>query len=707
MTTSITPQQIQAFVTANIADPSAIAAAAQQYGVSSAQIAQAMGTDVATVDNYFSSSGITPPNTVTAPATTTVTPQGASGSVYQNIINAIQSGGATVSTQNVPVPNTGRTQTQTVLLDANGNVVPGSESASISQDNNGQITIQAGAGTTGAYNINTQVDASGKIAPVTDSSQVSYQAASNGGLLGQIGSSLSNINLSTIGEAALAYAIPVAGEYLAEALSTASMTIPSYVGTAMAATAAGVAQGQDVVTAAKNALPNLVAQGVMSQSTATNLLDNITNSPTTQQYITNAATSALKTVAAGGSGSDIENNILSSVAGTAAGQGLNSQTLGQTIGTTLASGSVSQGLIAGAGTAGSQEAATMAKLSTMQPVTDSNGNQLYFDLKTGKTYNPDGTLNSQSGVPGGAIGTQIASADGTFPVDVTKIDQVVNAENAARLGFDTSKIPVGYTLADQATADAYKTQFGLPLQNTVLPDGTYVAIVPTDFYESVNPGSTTTTDVTAAAPAISTGITQPSILSNASPTMAGVYGNLGNVSVTGTQPTNLANVTVTGTNPTNLGNVTITGQKLTDLGNVTVTGQKPSDLGNVTITGTQPADLGNVSVVGQKPSDLGNVTVTGSLPSSNVSVTTPETQTVPSVITDYVKPKVIPPTSPLITSQPTALTGVTQGLGGAAGGVNVESGKEQQPVWNISSLKLQPGEEETTDYSNLSSALGI
>jgi hypothetical protein len=77
------------------------------------------------------------------------------------------------------------------------------------------------------------------------------------------------------------------------------------------------------------------------------------------------------------------------------------------------------------------------------------------------------------------------------------------------------------------------------------------------------------------------------------------------------------------------------------------------------------------------------------------------------ITTNYVKPKVIPPTPPLITSQPTALTGVTQGLGGAAGGVNVESGKEQQPVWNISSLRLQPGEEETTDYSNLSSALGI
>ena len=51
--------------------------------------------------------------------------------------------------------------------------------------------------------------------------------------------------------------------------------------------------------------------------------------------------------------------------------------------------------------------------------------------------------------------------------------------------------------------------------------------------------------------------------------------------------------------------------------------------------------------------------------------------------------------------------GESVGLGGGGGGVNVESGKEQAPVWNIASLKLKPGEEETADYSNLSSALGI
>jgi hypothetical protein len=57
-----------------------------------------------------------------------------------------------------------------------------------------------------------------------------------------------------------------------------------------------------------------------------------------------------------------------------------------------------------------------------------------------------------------------------------------------------------------------------------------------------------------------------------------------------------------------------------------------------------------------------------------------------------------------------AITGQTQGLGGGAGGaVSVESEQPQKAVWNVQSLKLQPGaqEEEEKDYGNLSTALGI
>jgi len=52
-------------------------------------------------------------------------------------------------------------------------------------------------------------------------------------------------------------------------------------------------------------------------------------------------------------------------------------------------------------------------------------------------------------------------------------------------------------------------------------------------------------------------------------------------------------------------------------------------------------------------------------------------------------------------------TGQTVGLGGGAGGVSVESGKEQVPKWNIASLKLKKESEGTPDYGALSSALGI
>jgi collagen type VII alpha len=60
---------------------------------------------------------------------------------------------------------------------------------------------------------------------------------------------------------------------------------------------------------------------------------------------------------------------------------------------------------------------------------------------------------------------------------------------------------------------------------------------------------------------------------------------------------------------------------------------------------------------------------------------------------------------------PIFLTGQTQGLGGGGGGgVSVESNAPQKAVWNVSSLKLQPGAEEPEDkdkFSSLSNALGI
>jgi len=71
-----TDAQIKEYVTANIGNPQAIADAAQQYGVSAADLSRATGYDVGTVGSYFSNAGINfgqPAPQATTPAP--VTPQ--------------------------------------------------------------------------------------------------------------------------------------------------------------------------------------------------------------------------------------------------------------------------------------------------------------------------------------------------------------------------------------------------------------------------------------------------------------------------------------------------------------------------------------------------------------------------------------------------------------------------------------------------------
>ena len=51
---------IQAYVQANIGNPAAIAAAAQQYGVSAEDLSRATGYDTGTVNNYFQQANVTP-----------------------------------------------------------------------------------------------------------------------------------------------------------------------------------------------------------------------------------------------------------------------------------------------------------------------------------------------------------------------------------------------------------------------------------------------------------------------------------------------------------------------------------------------------------------------------------------------------------------------------------------------------------------------
>ena len=67
---AVSSQEISNFVMANLGNPSAIAKAAQQYGVSSSDIASAVGVPVSTVTSYFADAGITAPPVTSAPTPT-------------------------------------------------------------------------------------------------------------------------------------------------------------------------------------------------------------------------------------------------------------------------------------------------------------------------------------------------------------------------------------------------------------------------------------------------------------------------------------------------------------------------------------------------------------------------------------------------------------------------------------------------------------
>jgi hypothetical protein len=99
------------------------------------------------------------------------------------------------------------------------------------------------------------------------------------------------------------------------------------------------------------------------------------------------------------------------------------------------------------------------------------------------------------------------------------------------------------------------------------------------------------------------------------------------------------------------------------------------------------------------------------LPTVKKTDTAPVTDYTPNLWIQGLVPKTASALGAGLSSLPQTLSGQTQGVsgGGAAGGVSVESEQPQKAVWNVQSLKLQPGaeEEEKKDFGNLSTALGI
>ena len=471
---AVSAEDIKNFVMANLDNPSAIAQAAQQYGVSSDAIASAVGVPVSTVTSYFADAGVTapPPAAVTPPSTpatvappptqpSTPTPPPVTPTVpsapsapsapsnallsdpsvqntqgMQEVLNQLLSGNLTAQLQQTgaggqqqyTIPGLlNPTQGQSSTYGSNQldiRPVPGTYSP-------GEVPTQYSVGlpsSSGTLSYYFTIDPkTKKVIPNTNPSTALKYEPGTGGIISP-----------TVIAMALSYAIPIAGEYLAAQMSTAAgFAVPNYVGSALAATMSGVAQGQDIVTAATNALPGLVANGIMSQTQANDLLNKISSDPKTQQMITNGATSVLQTASKGGTPTDIANNLAASVVGTYAGQQSGSQTLANVVANTLVGG-VQAGVSSGLGSMGSQQAnlnAITRNFDNMIPTTGADGTQKFLDPKTQNIYNLDGTVYKAPTTPSSSKDPGIVTAANA----PTNLDAVAASALPAMLGTGNEK----------------------------------------------------------------------------------------------------------------------------------------------------------------------------------------------------------------------------------------------------------------------------
>ena len=227
------------------------------------------------------------------------------------------------------------------VVDASGNVLPANP---VSIGNN-QYDLQIGSAGGVIHTVVNTNPTTGQVAPITDyNKQVSYTGGAPGGGL-----------LKDVIAIGLAYALPIIGEAIASELA-----VSASVGTALAAVGTGVAQGQSIEQAIKNAAPSLIASGIMSQVQLGDFTQSITDNKQLQNVIANVASSTIKTAIAGGTAEDIFKNALTTGGGTLLGQTLDSQTIGQGLATTLATGNLVKGATAAAGSAGSQQASVNA-----------------------------------------------------------------------------------------------------------------------------------------------------------------------------------------------------------------------------------------------------------------------------------------------------------------------------------------------------------
>ena len=579
---TISKQQIADFVAANLDNPQAIADAAAQYGVSLTDIAQAMNVDVSAVNNYFSNASVTAPPVTIAPTpaptptptptpvptpTPTPTPTnqfvastapGAVGTSYGqasgDLIGQVQQQNPELSTalQNgtASVNYDANTGTYNLINTTTGAPIGGNYQVQVGINGVG-INIPTDSGAVLQASVTT--DQSGKIAPVT-ASQV-YNTGLNAGAGGFAGGGQVAQDAVAIG---LAYAIPVVGEMIATEIG-----VSASIGTALAATAVNVAQGQDLETAIKNALPALIAKDIITSDMGSDLLDKVSNDSSTKNLINNVAKSVTQTAIAGGSPQDLIKNAITSGGGTLIGQTLIDQGVdkglagayGQALATNAITGSTLPGLIAGSSALGAADASAQAK-----------------------------ALQAEE---------RAITAEGDKPTLSS-----ISAQDQAVLDQMTAQPPTGTGL-DKVTVTGAPSISG----DTIIP--------------KASPIELPKTDIITKAPVDLGDVTIPPTISNA-PSV----GALQPVTVTGKKDVNLGDVTITGSDIPYSGNAVIEDPSALKLQPVDVIGKKDVDLGDVTVTGS-PVDLGNVTITGSKDNTTNASNATSNVSDdSNVSVVT-------------------------------------------------------------------------------------
>ena len=560
---TISKQQIANFVAANLDNPQAIADAAAQYGVSSSDIASAMNVKVDDVSNYFNNASVAaPPVTIaptpapnqfvagTAPGTVGVSYGQASsdliGQVQQQnpeLATALQTGTASVGF-NADTGTSNLINTQTgAPIGGNYQVQVGTNGVGINIPTASGAVVQASV----------TPDQNGAIPPVT-ASQV-YNTGLNAGAGGFAGGGQVAQDAVAIG---LAYAIPVVGEMIATEIG-----VSASIGTALAATAVNVAQGQDLETAIKNALPALIAKNIITSDMGSDLLDKVSNDSSTKNLISNVAKSVTQTAIAGGSPQDLVKNAITSGGGTLIGQTLIGEGVdkglagayGQALATNAITGSTLPGLIAGSSALGAADASAQAK-----------------------------ALQAEE---------RAITAEGDKPTLSS-----ISAQDQAVLDQMTAQPPTGTGL-DKVTVTGAPSISG----DTIIP--------------KASPIELPKTDIITKAPVDLGDVTIPPTISNA-PSV----GALQPVTVTGKKDVNLGDVTITGSDIPYSGSAVIEDPSAVKLQPVTVTGKKDVDLGDVTVTGS-PVDLGNVTITGSKDNTTNASNATSNVSDdSNVSVVT-------------------------------------------------------------------------------------